>query len=912
MVDWQAAGTAGADQLAALLPTVRAFAIPMPTRFRGVTVREGALIHGPAGWGEFSPFAEYGPRECARWLACALEAACAGWPSPVRDRVGVNVTVPAVGPDRAHEIVAGSGCRTAKVKVAERGQPDSDDLARVEAVRDAIGPSGRVRVDANGGWSVEHAVRMLRALGRFGLEYAEQPCATLAELAELRRLVDVPLAADESIRRAEDPMAVRAAGAADIVVLKAQPLGGVRAALRMADACGLPVVVSSAVESSVGLAAGVALAAALPELPYDCGLATMSLLSGDVTAAPLAAADGKLPVRCAVVDPGALAGSRLDPEPWRDRMRAAAAYLGAGLAAPLMNPSTAFGHRVGRRADQVRSARGGGGAGIAQRAAGHGTVHAPAAGRAAAARADRRAVGRIPRARPGQGERPSGRAVVCTSGTAAAHFHAAVIEADKAGVPLLVLTADRPPELRGTGANQTIDQLKLYGGAVRWFCEAGVPEERPGMVRYWRSLACRAWAIVSGDAGGPSRSGACQPAAAGSAGARRRRQLARAAGRPPGARTFDGRASARWYAARWTGGGRSRHRCGAVTVGRCTGLDRARGGGVRRRGLRPRAAADAGRGRRVAGAGRAVVGRPERAERPVRLRLPARLAGIRRRAPARPHRLGGAARPVPRPARRSCAERRGRSRPGTWCSVKARAGGLIRPERPPRSRPGRAARGAGRAGPGLAGRSWLAADAAARRAADEMLGGGRRLSEPRLARDLAAAAAGRRRCCGPRPACPSRDLDQHMAPRAGLRVLASQGSQRDRRAGVIGHRRGPGPPGAGGGPAAALLGDLALVHDAPGLMLGPRSHGPTCAWSWSTTTAEGSSPRWSRRRSPSPFERVFGTPHGTDMGQLSGPAGLPYLCSSTQAACPTCCAGTACGWSRCAPTGPRAPSSAPR
>src|ERR1700684_1169323 len=257
---------------AGLIGEVRAFAIPMPTRFRGVTVREGALIQGPAGWGEVSPFAEYGPRECARWRA------------------------------RAQQFVAGWGCRTAKVKVAERVQPDSDDLARVEAVRDAIGPAGRVRVDANGGWNVEHAARMLRALGRFGLEYAEQPCATLAELAELRRLVDVPLAADESIRRAEDPVAVRAAGAADIVVLKAQPLGGVRAALRIAAACGLPVVVSSAVESSVGLAAGVALAAALPELAYDCGLATMSLLTGDVTADPLVPVDGRLPVRPALVD----------------------------------------------------------------------------------------------------------------------------------------------------------------------------------------------------------------------------------------------------------------------------------------------------------------------------------------------------------------------------------------------------------------------------------------------------------------------------------------------------------------------------------------------------------------------------------------------------------------------------------
>ena len=317
-------------RLAGLLDSVRAFAIPMRTRFRGITVREGALIEGPAGWGEFSPFAEYGPRECARWLACALEAAVTGWPPPVRAAVGVNVIVPAVEPRRAREIVAASGCRTAKVKVAERGQPEAADLARVEAVRDALGPAGRIRVDANGAWSVDQAARMLRALAPFGLEYAEQPCATLAEMAELRRRVDVPLAADESIRRARDPLAVRAAGAADIVVLKAAPLGGVRAALRIADECGLPVVVSSAVESSVGLAAGVALAAALPELPYDCGLATMSLLTGDVTADPLIAVAGALPVRTAVPDAALLAAFEADPAPWRARMTAAASFLGAG------------------------------------------------------------------------------------------------------------------------------------------------------------------------------------------------------------------------------------------------------------------------------------------------------------------------------------------------------------------------------------------------------------------------------------------------------------------------------------------------------------------------------------------------------------------------------------------------------
>jgi O-succinylbenzoate synthase len=315
--------------VADLISGLRAFAISMPTRFRGITVREGALIEGPAGWAEFSPFAEYGPRECARWLACAVEAATIGWPAPARDRVPVNVTVPAVGPERAHELVTASGCRTAKVKVAERGQSLDADIARVEAVRDALGPAGKIRVDANAGWDVDQAERALRELRRFGLEYAEQPCPTLADLAELRHRVDVPVAADESIRRAEDPLAVRAAGAADIVVVKAQPLGGVRAALEVAGACGLPVVVSSAVETSVGLAAGLALAAALPELPYACGLATMSLLAGDVTGDPLVARDGALAVRRPAVDPERLSAWEADPAPWRDRALAAAQWLDA-------------------------------------------------------------------------------------------------------------------------------------------------------------------------------------------------------------------------------------------------------------------------------------------------------------------------------------------------------------------------------------------------------------------------------------------------------------------------------------------------------------------------------------------------------------------------------------------------------
>jgi o-succinylbenzoate synthase len=309
---------------------LRVFAIPMRTRFRGVTRREGALVRGRAGWGEFSPFPEYGPAECARWLAAACEAADEGWPEPLRTRIPVNVTVPAVGPDAAHAITSGSGCRTAKVKVAEPGQDEADDIARVEAVRDALGPGGRVRVDANGAWEPATAVRMIKALGE--LEYAEQPCATLDELAEVRRRVDTPIAADESIRRAEDPLRVRAADAADIVVLKVQPLGGVRAALAVAEACGLPVVVSSAVETSVGLAAGLALAAALPELPYACGLGTLSLLEGDVVGEPLATVDGAIEVTRPEVDEEALGRYEVENDGWLRRAAEARSFLDARRA----------------------------------------------------------------------------------------------------------------------------------------------------------------------------------------------------------------------------------------------------------------------------------------------------------------------------------------------------------------------------------------------------------------------------------------------------------------------------------------------------------------------------------------------------------------------------------------------------
>jgi o-succinylbenzoate synthase len=292
------------------------WSIPMRTRFRGITVREGVLIRGERGWGEWSPFLEYPPEVAEPWLRCAEEAAAGDWPVPVRASVPVNVTVPAVGPDRAHAIVRAGGCTTAKVKVAEPGQSLVEDEARVEAVRDALGPSGRIRVDANGGWAVDAAVAAIGRLDRAagGLEYVEQPCASVEDLAAVRRTVGVPIAADESIRRAADPYRVRDLEAADVAVLKVQPLGGVRACLRIAEDIGLPVVVSSALETSVGIAAGVALAAALPELPYACGLATVQLLTDDVAATPLLPIDGELPAGVPLVDDAALARLAADPD----------------------------------------------------------------------------------------------------------------------------------------------------------------------------------------------------------------------------------------------------------------------------------------------------------------------------------------------------------------------------------------------------------------------------------------------------------------------------------------------------------------------------------------------------------------------------------------------------------------------
>jgi O-succinylbenzoate synthase len=288
----------------------RPFRVSLVTPFRGLTERRGVLVRGrgPDGedaWGEYSPFPDYDARRSSLWWSAAMEAARGDWPSPIRDAVSVNSIVPDVEPADAGRFATAGGCVIAKVKVGGKGSSLARDSARVEAAAAAVKEAGssraRVRIDANGAWSQDQAVLAIAALkgaaragGVDGLEYVEQPCATIEEMAEVHRRIDVPIAADESVRMSEDPLAVARSGAVDILILKVAPLGGILACLEIAEASGLPVVVSSAMETSVGLAAGLALARALPELPYACGLGTASLLSTDTVAHPLLPVGGRL------------------------------------------------------------------------------------------------------------------------------------------------------------------------------------------------------------------------------------------------------------------------------------------------------------------------------------------------------------------------------------------------------------------------------------------------------------------------------------------------------------------------------------------------------------------------------------------------------------------------------------------
>ncbi|MBX7445009.1 o-succinylbenzoate synthase [Arthrobacter sp. MAHUQ-56] len=330
----------GMPALGELLAEARVLSLPMRVKFRGIMERETLLLRGPQGWGEFCPFPEYGDAEASRWLAAAIEAGWQGFPAPLRTSVPVNATVPAVPADRVPDVLSRFGRVDAvKVKVAERGQSLDDDVARLHAVRAAL-PAAAVRVDANGGWDVPAAVEALTRLAPVGLEYAEQPVPSIEGLAEVRaRLRDagtpVLIAADESVRKESDPLRVARAGAADLLVVKVAPLGGVRRALDIVAQAGLPAVVSSALDTSVGIRAGLALAAALPDLPYACGLGTVSLFESDVTLDPLVADDGAIRLRDAVPDAGLLerfAAPAERREWWLDRLRRVHALLAPSVA----------------------------------------------------------------------------------------------------------------------------------------------------------------------------------------------------------------------------------------------------------------------------------------------------------------------------------------------------------------------------------------------------------------------------------------------------------------------------------------------------------------------------------------------------------------------------------------------------
>jgi O-succinylbenzoate synthase len=312
--------------------------VPLVTRFRGVSHREAVLLDGPAGFSEFSPFLEYADAEASTWLAAALDFGWRESSAPrLRESIPVNATLPAVPLSEIAGVLSLFGeCRTVKIKVAEPGETLADDVARVRETRRLIGPAGRIRLDANGAWTVDEAEHAVRALEQFDLEYVEQPCETVPELAELRRRIhriDVLVAADESVRKAADPLAVARAEAADLLVIKAAPLGGIDRALALVAEAGLPAVVSSAIDTSVGLAMGAELAARLPALPYDCGLGTAALLADDITEQPLRPLDGVITAGRIAADSDALLRLAANSDRtawWRERITRSHALLALG------------------------------------------------------------------------------------------------------------------------------------------------------------------------------------------------------------------------------------------------------------------------------------------------------------------------------------------------------------------------------------------------------------------------------------------------------------------------------------------------------------------------------------------------------------------------------------------------------
>ncbi len=453
--------------------------------------------------------------------------------------------------------------------------------------------------------------------------------------------------------------------------------------------------------------------------------------------------------------------------------------------------------------------------------------------------------------------------LVCTSGTAAAHFHAAVIEADEAGVPLIVLTADRPPELRGTGANQTVDQLKLYGSAVRWFCEAGVPEARPGMAGYWRSLACRAWAMASGEAGGypgpvhvnvPLRD-PLVPDAAGAGGDWPEPLDGRPGGAPWTRLDAGPGPGAEPLRLEWAERGAVVCGDGDYDPAPLLALAEAAGWPVL-----AEPSSNARRGPNALSAYGYLLGTPGFVAR----HRPEVIISAGRPGLSRGQLAFLRGSPGPAPPRHVVVAQG----PGRWADPARTATGVAAALQLAGPAPGPGAPAAWLA-------SWQRADAAARGAADAILDSGAAVSEPRLARDLAAALpAGALLWAA--SSLPVRDLDLHMAPRAGIRVLASRGASgidglvSSAIGAALAHQA------AGGGPAVALLGDLAFLHDLPGLLLGPDEPRPDLCLVVVNNDGGGIFSDLEQAAFAGPFERVFGTPHGADIGSLARAARLPY------------------------------------
>ena len=305
-----------------ILDSLRVVNLPTKTNFRGINHREVALFQGPQGWAEFSPFLEYSDVESSRWLACAIEAATQAPPTLYRSSVGVNATLPALnGESEIGKILAAfPGCTTIKIKV---GTNEEEDLARIAMVR-KLSPQAKIRIDVNGLWGVDQASRFLERCGE--IEYVEQPCASVEELRELKSRIDVKIVGDEILRKSTNPFEVDLKGAIDILMLKVQPLGGIANAHALAAHHKLPVVVSSALESAVGINYGLTLAASFQELSFDCGLATGSLLASNV--ADLAIVDGKMQITRFEPNFDGLETSADRFEWWKNRIMRTAELLG--------------------------------------------------------------------------------------------------------------------------------------------------------------------------------------------------------------------------------------------------------------------------------------------------------------------------------------------------------------------------------------------------------------------------------------------------------------------------------------------------------------------------------------------------------------------------------------------------------